>query len=363
MGANRRAPEALREALEEALSSGPFSVALRLAIQASGLSLDRLQHRLREQGISVSRTALSYWQSGRTQPERADSLRAVHVLEEVLAVPAGSLTVLLGPPRPRGRWLNQAPHPPKPDQVWARPEGLTRVLAQLEATPDCLSHLVQVRQSALVRLDAHRQIRTITMQVVVQARRPEVRRALMVRRYYMAGASAPLVEHTRGCRLGRVRSDPKSGFEVHEMILDRALPAGGTTVAEYTLAFPPGHLDPCTAHRVEPGTRELTVQVEFDQAALPAYCHGYFRQSVAHPKTVSEELWIGGTRTAAHVVFDPEPGIHGVGWEWGGPGSGKSGSGVRPGEVRFRSTARRNPVREGGSAGDGGSAGSADHRR
>ena len=50
------------------LAADAFPTALRTAIQASGLSLDRIQYRLRARGVSVSVTALSYWQSGRQAP-------------------------------------------------------------------------------------------------------------------------------------------------------------------------------------------------------------------------------------------------------------------------------------------------------
>ncbi len=79
-----------------------FSEALRSAISSSGLSLDRIQIRLQERGVPVSVTALSYWQSGKRQPERQQSLRAILALEQILDVPTGSLLSLLPPPRPRG---------------------------------------------------------------------------------------------------------------------------------------------------------------------------------------------------------------------------------------------------------------------
>jgi hypothetical protein len=62
--------------------ASPFAGALRAAIQASGLSLDRLQHRLRERGVTISVATLSYWQSGRSQPQRSQSLVALRHLEE-----------------------------------------------------------------------------------------------------------------------------------------------------------------------------------------------------------------------------------------------------------------------------------------
>lgn len=79
-----------------------FAQELRAAIKASGLSLDRIHARLARHGVPVSVTALSYWQSGKRQPERARSLLALRVLEHILRRPEGSLVELLPPPRPRG---------------------------------------------------------------------------------------------------------------------------------------------------------------------------------------------------------------------------------------------------------------------
>ena len=80
-----------------------FAEALRAAIQASGLSLNRIEHRLRERGQAVSSATLSYWQSGLRQPSRHDSLLVVRALEEVLRLPEGSLAALLRPVATRRR--------------------------------------------------------------------------------------------------------------------------------------------------------------------------------------------------------------------------------------------------------------------
>lgn len=93
--------------LAVALRTGPFEHALRLAIRSRGLTLDRLRARLLERGVRTSLASLSNWQRGRCRPERVPSLRAVRELEDILGLPGDSLVALLGPRRPRGRWLAQ----------------------------------------------------------------------------------------------------------------------------------------------------------------------------------------------------------------------------------------------------------------
>ena len=94
--------------LSRLLAAGPFDVALRAAIRARGLGLDRIRYRLRGKGTTVSLATLSHWQSGRCRPERPESLEALRNLEEILNVPDGSLSKLLGPPRARSRFHPQS---------------------------------------------------------------------------------------------------------------------------------------------------------------------------------------------------------------------------------------------------------------
>ena len=87
--------------LARLLRTGPFDAALDAAIAASGLSLGALCERLTTDGVSVSRTALSYWRHGRSRPERSESLKAVAGLEEILGLPSSALLSLLGTRRPQ----------------------------------------------------------------------------------------------------------------------------------------------------------------------------------------------------------------------------------------------------------------------
>ncbi|MDT8911229.1 transcriptional regulator [Amycolatopsis sp. PS_44_ISF1] len=100
-----RGEPAQRE-LGRLLEAGPFAEALRAAIRARGLGLERIRYRLRGRGVSLSLATLSHWQSGRCRPERPESLLALGYLEDILGVPPGALRRLLGPPRSRG------PYPP-----------------------------------------------------------------------------------------------------------------------------------------------------------------------------------------------------------------------------------------------------------
>src|SRR5437016_1411735 len=56
--------------VELALRDGPFCHALTTAVRSRGLTLRQLQYRLRARGVAVSAVTLSYWQSGRSRPER-----------------------------------------------------------------------------------------------------------------------------------------------------------------------------------------------------------------------------------------------------------------------------------------------------
>jgi hypothetical protein len=63
--------------------------------------LQRLRCKLAERGVAISSATLSYWQQGRSRPERPESLRALRELEVILNLPRNALFDLLEPPRAR----------------------------------------------------------------------------------------------------------------------------------------------------------------------------------------------------------------------------------------------------------------------
>ncbi|MCO1582310.1 hypothetical protein M8C13_41840 [Crossiella sp. SN42] len=298
--------------LTAALHNGPFSLALRLAVKSSGLSLDRLQARLHSRGTPASKTALSYWQHGHTRPERPESLRAVTSLEHILNLPPDSLTSLLGPRRPRGRWLRHHAGVLPADRAWARPDGLARALDRLDARPESLHDLSRVGTHLTVSVDASRRIAAIAYHQLLRAERDTDRYLVAFRSDHAHG---PLhIPESRGCRVGRQRADEATGFRVLELLLDRPLRAGELTVLDYTV-LPGGLPDAEQTIRVGEAVRDLSLQVQFAPGALPARVVRGYRRSVSEPDTVAE-LWVGASRTAQLTEVDPVPGIYRVRWDW-----------------------------------------------
>src|SRR5436190_13186794 len=76
--------------------------AFAAALRRRRVSLAWLHQRLVERGRPVSPAALSYWRSGRSQPERVTSRDALVEIERLLDVTPGGLTGLLGPSRRPG---------------------------------------------------------------------------------------------------------------------------------------------------------------------------------------------------------------------------------------------------------------------
>ncbi|MEV6522541.1 hypothetical protein AB0M43_11400 [Longispora sp. NPDC051575] len=296
--------------LARALHSGPFALALDLAIGASGLSLERIRHHLAERGVTVGRTTLSYWRRGRSRPERDTSLAAIRALESVLGLPPDALIVLLGPPRPRGRWVHHPPGTFDRAQLWP---ANGPIMAQLQAPPHEQLRVHTIHD--LVTLDDRGAERSVRTRLVVEALVDRVHRCLV---YYQTDdlrRPLPDLADVRHCRPGRIRTDPVTGSMVAELILDRRLDTGDHTVLEYELAARDG--EPLTFYhrRLTRPVRDLLLQVQFT-GAVPSQCHAYRQRSLGAPERDVRELWIGAFDTVHLIGRDVPPGVVGVRWAW-----------------------------------------------
>lgn len=117
-----------------------FPGELRVALHASGLTLEAIQRRLADRGFSIGRSTLSYWQNGRRLPTEAKSLLAVAALEDILKVPAGRFTEALH---------NPGSQPARSDLDMAASAARIDALMEGVGCPDGLSTMEQINTVAI----------------------------------------------------------------------------------------------------------------------------------------------------------------------------------------------------------------------
>ncbi|WP_283132748.1 hypothetical protein [Rhizohabitans arisaemae] len=310
-------PTRVRRVTERELASllrtGPFEHALRSAIQSRGLSLERIHARLRERGVTVSLASLSNWQRGRSRPERETSLLAVRFLEDILGLPNDALVTLLGPRRPRGRWLDHVPGSLTFQDLCPVYSNLDDLLTQIESPVD--GQLAWLSHHDRVRIGAAREELVVQSRVVFQARRDGVDRHVAI--HYNPRGALPSARRVTFCRPGRVRADPDAGLVAVELLLDRPLRAGETYVLEYEFGYAttgPEEVEFSRGFRFP--VREYLLQVLFDPTALPTRTYRVWQSRANSEKIDLAELSLDGWNSAHLIEFDVEPGVHGIRWEW-----------------------------------------------
>lgn len=292
-----------------------FPTALRAAIQASGLSLDRIQYRLRSRGVSVSVTALSYWQSGRRRPERAESLAALGHLETVLGVAPGSLMALLGPPRPRGRANRESNRLPIAS-LWTKSEQVSNLLKLIDFTTDAA--LTKISQQDRMELAVDRGEKRINVRQVLRAERDGAERHILVYDLERPGRPFPEITAGQSCRIGRIVRDEAAGLVAAEIMLDHPLHRGETVILEYALTHPgPPYSrgDDSYCRKFTTPVREFVLELRFDPRMLPRYCEQY----TIDPDdqiTSRRRVEVNSHGQGHAVALDYGPGAFCVRWEW-----------------------------------------------
>ncbi|MFC5285978.1 hypothetical protein ACFPM7_02850 [Actinokineospora guangxiensis] len=301
--------------VEALLRTGPFHDALRAAIDRSGLTLDRLRERLARRGIHVSLASLSYWRLGRSRPERPDSLRAVQAIEAILGLPKHSLEALLGPPRPRGRWVGRATATKRYGNLLEPARALAETVDMLVGPSD--GKLRPRYLDDAVVLDGGGAVREIRSRQVVRAVGDEPDRHIAV--YCEEPGTDPSavdVLALENCRVGRVRRHPHAPVIAAELLFDRALRTGQTHLFEYKVTVADGL--PTTVYRraFRYPAETYVASVRFHSGRLPVRCWGFVQQGEDPVQAVEEEL----PMSAGHLVHisagEVIPGVLGVEWEW-----------------------------------------------
>lgn len=280
-----------------------FAEALRQGIAARGLSLDRLRYHLRARGHELSVATLSYWQSGRSRPERASSLSALSALEDILLVPEGSLLRLLPPTR--SAMPDEAALPVTDPQD----RHLEQLLARLGTPRD--DGYLRISLYERIDVDAAGGVGTRIVREVIQATREGLSAFPVVTRHESAAGQAQL-RGLLNCSIGHVIRRPHR--IAGQIVLDRPLHLGEAAVVEYAIdvegerAREMSWERPCTNR-----LRQLHVEITFDAAErLPLVAEVFTRVG---GRASVEPIAIVDHRLSC-LTQDFGPGVYGVRWRW-----------------------------------------------
>lgn len=297
---------------EPTADAGRFAEALRAAISARGLSLDRLQQRLGLRNQSVSIATLSYWQNGRSLPSRPDSLVTLRHLELVLGVEPNSLAGLLGPPRRRS-WRGGSPSDSQVAAQWPEPHVVEDMLEGVDLRWD--HRLSRISQHDHYLVGGDRCVRRCWSRIVVRAESSGPDRWVTILHTDDPDAPLPDLRPVRRCRLGRLVRRPEHGLVVGELLFDRPLERGETLIVEYELVNNrPYPVDNNYQRKFRLPIREYVLEVSFDPAALPERCFVDIADERAGTRCQPVNLDASHTLHAVELNFGP--GHLGFEWEW-----------------------------------------------
>jgi hypothetical protein len=287
-----------------AVASGSFAEVLRTAIEVRGLGLERIRERLEAKGISVSVATLSYWQSGRSQPGRKQSLAALPHLEELLYLDPGRLQQALPQRRARGRRCQVVDL----DAVWPEPPQ-TRVLRSLDTRWD--AELERISLHDVLTVGADRTQVSMQVRQVLRARCDGPDRRVIMHCLEDPQAGPLEIRALRGCRVGSVVRDVPSGILGCELVFLEPLRRGQTVVVDYeVVSAAPRPYELGHTRRLRLPMRQYLLEIRFDPTALPA--------AAFHVQDGKDcQLLEPDAEHIVHVVdTDCTAGITGVRWVW-----------------------------------------------
>ncbi|MFI5870934.1 hypothetical protein ACIBAH_00570 [Streptomyces sp. NPDC051445] len=303
--------------LDTALRGGPFHVALRAAIAARGLPLQRVQHHLSRYGVKVGVTSLSYWQQGARRPQRPESLRAVRALEEILHLPDESLIRLLAEPDGGEGSAVTGQSAGRSYRSLLEASGiLEQLLGELECPVDGGLHTLGHHER--VRIGSRRELLGRESQHIVRAHRDGVDRFVAVHHGDPGCAPERMTVHAlENCRAGRVRRHHATGVLVAELLFDTRLRTGDTFLFRYGVEDGTAGVSREYVRGFGAAGGQYALQVRFDENAVPVRCHRFTQHSAAAPRGGRQELPLSGRHRSVHLV---EPrvrsGMVGIGWDW-----------------------------------------------
>lgn len=282
-----------------------FARALRTAIRDRGLSLERIRYHLKEHGHHLSAATLSYWQSGRSRPDRASSLAALGTLEEVLQVPRGSLAAHLPGRAPRTGGRSTAS-----SMASALFDSGGLIDRDVTSLGIVWGDLERVAIHDLVTVAEDRTTRSHELRKILRAARDGVDRFAAV--HFVEPSETLTILPRRGCHLGRVIHHPDHGVAIAELLLDQPLMTHDVALIEYahtvTGATQPtkGWERGCVGQ-----LREIHMEVEFPEQRPRSTRAAVITDGQERPAPVT----LHGALLSL-LLLDVGPGVIGLSWSW-----------------------------------------------
>ena len=287
--------------------SNRFSGELRVALHASGLTLDAVQRRLSERGFVIGRSTLSYWQNGHRLPTQPTSLLAVTALEEILKVPTGSFTDALRHP---------AATTVSSELDMATASARIGALMEGVGCPDGIAALEPLSTIQIAEYGATGCLRSV--------RAVETYRALVdTERFPILhggepGGSPDLIRHeaVSGGRIGRVRRDPETNIVVSELVFDRYVRRGEHHFLHYR-TFDDNEQRSLLLYRLVVSPRSMMViDLGFHPDCLPVRLEEYERAIDNGPDLFVRQRTLSPDRRVTLVRERARRGIVGLRWEY-----------------------------------------------
>lgn len=288
-----------------------FSEVLSRAVQARGLSLDRIRARLEAAGVPVSNATLSYWQSGRSLPTRARSLRTLVELETILQIEPGTLIELIRTADGRTRhqlfaWQTVVPSGEIAEQIIA------------EMGMEISGRISRVTVHDTLTLDADRCETSWLSRQVLRAERSGVQSfPVVVQGEEADEPGSPEIEPVFGCTVGQVVDVPERQLSVAEMLLPRPLQRGELVLTEYLVTMKAAPSVLMTRSCFDP-VREVALAIQFHPAALPTEVFAFTQHSLNDPQAPETDVRPVPVldNQVQTVRLDATPGVYGLRWSW-----------------------------------------------
>ncbi|RJL30372.1 hypothetical protein D5H75_22610 [Bailinhaonella thermotolerans] len=237
----------------------------------------------------------------------------MRALEEILGLPEESLVMLLGPRRPRGRWLKRVPGALTYREVCPVHASLGDLLQKIENPVD--GQLATLSHHEYYTVGPFREERGAHSRMVVRALSDGVDRFVAI--HHNPHGMLPDGWRVEYARAGRVRTDERAGLIALEVLFDRPLTSGETYVLEYSFWYERPGPAAVEYHRgFRFPAREYLLQVRFDPAAVPPRCYRTFRPDIGAAVEDVRELRPDNWHSVHLMELDARPGVHGVRWEW-----------------------------------------------